>query len=497
MQAGGWLGALMRLRRFALIALTFCTLFGNATPAFTAPGEDAPMRFAVVRGDPGGCDPICPEWISAEGKIVGDTAAKFRKFLKKLGDRQLPLVIHSPGGDVQNALAMGRLIREKKLDVAVGRTAFSSCSPETKGCKGGYTGWALPIGALCNSACPLVLAGGTQRLVGKAALGVHQITTTTVREKIQYKTETRFVRGKKVVTKRVVRRERSGTSTTTRMSKALRRQLTRYLEEMGISTGLMGPIETTPAARIRLLTRQELIGYKLTTAPWDVSALVEPTLCARSPRPAHCSQVASPPRLAIVRSGAKNCLPHCDEWISLEGDIDDTVLPLLRDALQKTGSPRPIVLSSRGGDIESALQLGRFVRAQGLPVAIGRTVSSKCRTGVSACEATASYDFQVGRIDTATPRPLCTGVCLLALAGGVERIVGNAPVRLDSLASLQRYPAGGKKKKKDQSDTVALLASYLNEMGVDTALLERMPAKPSESVGLAPWRMKNLKLATK
>lgn len=183
MQAGGWLGALMRLRRFALIALTFCTLFGNATPAFTAPGKDAPMRFAVVRGDPGGCDPICPEWISAEGKIVGDTAAKFRKFLKKLGDRQLPLVIHSPGGDVQNALAMGRLIREKKLDVAVGRTAFSSCSPETKGCKGGYTGWALPIGALCNSACPLVLAGGTQRLVGKAALGVHQITTTTVREK--------------------------------------------------------------------------------------------------------------------------------------------------------------------------------------------------------------------------------------------------------------------------------------------------------------------------
>ena len=89
-----------------------------------------------------------------------------------MGDKRLPVIIQSPGGDVQAALAIGRLIRSKKLDVAVGRTAFLRCLPGQKNCqapKGGYRGMAYSTYAVCASACPLVLAAGGERLVGTLA----------------------------------------------------------------------------------------------------------------------------------------------------------------------------------------------------------------------------------------------------------------------------------------------------------------------------------------
>ncbi len=45
------------------------------------------------------------------------------------------------------AIAMGRLIRARKLDVAVGYTTFSSCAPRQKGCNAARTRGYL--GRLC------------------------------------------------------------------------------------------------------------------------------------------------------------------------------------------------------------------------------------------------------------------------------------------------------------------------------------------------------------
>ncbi|TIV22294.1 MAG: hypothetical protein E5V90_34440, partial [Mesorhizobium sp.] len=49
--------------------------------------EDPPdlgptMRFVVVRSSATGCEPNCPEWISAEGTIEAGTPALFRRLLK-------------------------------------------------------------------------------------------------------------------------------------------------------------------------------------------------------------------------------------------------------------------------------------------------------------------------------------------------------------------------------------------------------------------------------
>ncbi|TIU85827.1 MAG: hypothetical protein E5W03_09965, partial [Mesorhizobium sp.] len=102
--------------------------FAEDTPTYFGPS----MQFAFVRSNAPGCEPTCPEWISAEGAIQADTPALFRRVLKILNGRKLPIVVNSPGGDVNAALTLGRLIRKNKLDIAVGKTqcdrSVSSCT---------------------------------------------------------------------------------------------------------------------------------------------------------------------------------------------------------------------------------------------------------------------------------------------------------------------------------------------------------------------------------
>ncbi|TIX56070.1 MAG: hypothetical protein E5V33_23280, partial [Mesorhizobium sp.] len=120
------------------------------------------MRFVVVRSNAVGCEPNCPEWISAEGTIEAGTPALLKRMLKRLGGRKLPIVVDSPGGNVDAALTLGRLIRRSGLDIAVGKTWFDGCMPDDKDCtanKGrdaGYFGEPYASGAICNSACPLM-----------------------------------------------------------------------------------------------------------------------------------------------------------------------------------------------------------------------------------------------------------------------------------------------------------------------------------------------------
>lgn len=276
-----------------LLSLCLVSIAADAKPKVKKePEPDRSMQFAIVRGSSQLCEPNCPEWIWAEGEIRADTAKRFKKFLKTVGKRKLPVIIQSPGGDVDAALAMGRLIRANKLDVAVGYTTFSSCAPRQKKCdaaKTGYTGIAAIGFAYCNSACPLVLAGGTRRLVGTwGHLGVHQVTTTMVKEKVLYKTTTRVVNGKKVTRKKVVSRKRTGSYETTKMSKALRRKLETYLAEMGVSADLLEPINKTPASDLLRLDQPQMLALKLITSLDQLEVLTGLTICKAEPAPVNC-----------------------------------------------------------------------------------------------------------------------------------------------------------------------------------------------------------------
>ena len=146
------------------------------------------MRFVVVRNSEPGCEPVCAEWISAEGAIFAKTPGELKRLLKTLGGRKLPVVLFSPGGDVDAAMALGRMIRQNKLDTAVGATRFLGCQPADKDCtandgKGAHLlGTAYANGSFCNSACPLVLAGGVHV---RRAMGIPRCAQITGVRKAQ------------------------------------------------------------------------------------------------------------------------------------------------------------------------------------------------------------------------------------------------------------------------------------------------------------------------
>ena len=163
-----------------VLALLSLAAGGRASADLRPPARPRgapPMRFVrVVSADPA-CVPSCPEWLSAEGRIEPGTARGLAQALDALKGRRLPILIHSPGGSVRDAIEMGDLIRARGLAVAVARTLITNCPERAPKCPDG-PGTAIAGGAMCASACVLVLAGGVERLVGPTPLiGVHQMTT--------------------------------------------------------------------------------------------------------------------------------------------------------------------------------------------------------------------------------------------------------------------------------------------------------------------------------
>jgi hypothetical protein len=113
------------------------------TPLPQADGAMAkPMSFELVGSGR----------LMATGTITRGISETFAVEVGKRGDYIKTVVLNSPGGSVTDALAMGRLIRERKFATEV------------------------EAGKYCASSCPLVFAGGVERRAGdKAAIGVHQV----------------------------------------------------------------------------------------------------------------------------------------------------------------------------------------------------------------------------------------------------------------------------------------------------------------------------------
>jgi hypothetical protein len=102
-----------------------------------------PMTFELIGGGR----------LMASGTITPGVSQSFAAETERHSEYIRTVVLNSPGGSVTDALAMGRLIREKRLATEV------------------------EAGKYCVSSCPLVFAGGVDRRAGeKATIGVHQMT---------------------------------------------------------------------------------------------------------------------------------------------------------------------------------------------------------------------------------------------------------------------------------------------------------------------------------
>ena len=66
-----------------------------AQPAGAKPTAEAPMQVHLVRSAEPGCEPHCAEWIAAQGRIEAGSAARFRRALRRLGGRKLPVLVQA------------------------------------------------------------------------------------------------------------------------------------------------------------------------------------------------------------------------------------------------------------------------------------------------------------------------------------------------------------------------------------------------------------------
>jgi len=258
----------MTLRLILVVALALICGPASAAPGVrSAPGElpAPPMVFYVVKGAPDACGRGCDSWIAAEGQIDAVAAPRFRKFLTRVRDRNLPIYFSSPGGNLDQALAMGAMLRERPAVARVARTVVKECGFEAQNgdacLKLKQSGRELhgdlwTHSAMCNSACPYLILGATSREIAPdAVLAVHSP-----------KVVLRFTGGGTPT-----RQMRS--AATARALERGDRMLMRYIVKMGAEPALLVIANSTRFEDMHVLSREEIVRFgidrrEFVETPW-------------------------------------------------------------------------------------------------------------------------------------------------------------------------------------------------------------------------------------
>jgi len=160
--------------------------------------------------------------LRATGSIDPGSAARLKTELYARGEYVKHVSLNSPGGALDDAIAMARMVRERGVATVV------------------------EDGAICASSCPLFLAGGTTRQVGdQAAVGLHQFYTAFD------------------ATIKPAQALADAQMTTAR--------ITRHLQDMGIDPAIWLHALDTPPRSLYYLTAAEMKRYKLITDPSEVA----------------------------------------------------------------------------------------------------------------------------------------------------------------------------------------------------------------------------------
>ena len=168
-----------------------------------------PMTFELVGGGK----------LVATGTITPGISEAFAAEVARRGDYIKTVTLNSPGGSVSDAMAMGRLIREKKFTTEV------------------------EAGKYCASSCPLMFAGGVERRAGdKAAIGVHQVFAMASADNVA---------------------ARDDMSDAQRISAKCQR----YLGDMGVNLQVWVHAMETPKDKLFIFKPEELASLNIVTPP--------------------------------------------------------------------------------------------------------------------------------------------------------------------------------------------------------------------------------------
>ncbi|WP_027835931.1 ATP-dependent Clp protease proteolytic subunit [Maritalea myrionectae] len=157
--------------------------------------------------------------LTLQGSIDVGAFARLEPDLKRMAEYVDWVDISSPGGSVDDALALAKLVRELKLNMRV------------------------PAGGYCASSCPLIFAAGIKRdMHQRANLGVHQI----------------YVPANDPNATRNPAQAMSDAQSITAL-------ITKHLADMGVDSALWVHALETPPQRLYYFTPEEAKAYKLAT----------------------------------------------------------------------------------------------------------------------------------------------------------------------------------------------------------------------------------------
>jgi len=161
--------------------------------------------------------------LKATGSIDPGSADRLRSELEARGEYVKRVSLNSPGGALDDAILMARMLRERGISTVV------------------------EDGALCASSCPLMMAGGTAREAEEqAAIGLHQFYAGT-----------------------------EGTADPAQAmadAQMITARISRHLQEMGVDPAIWLHALDTPPRALYYLTVEEMKQYQLVTAPEEVAS---------------------------------------------------------------------------------------------------------------------------------------------------------------------------------------------------------------------------------
>ncbi len=232
-----------------------------------APATDREMTFLVVKDDSKDCKPHCGRWLAGVGKITENSYGRLVAALAATRGDPLPLILDSPGGQINAAISIGEVLREHHIAVSVAKTMLGDCDASRTDCDAKptgntFSGHLVAEGARCVSACPFLFMGGTTRVVeGPAVLGVHRVTM--IRQPGHGDVAEGFADGQ------------SGTSAGNGdgLSKPVRVRILHYLRAMGVDQEVFDLMMRTPPEKMDILSPLELDVYRIITGPGSAAGL--------------------------------------------------------------------------------------------------------------------------------------------------------------------------------------------------------------------------------